>query len=206
MDALIWDGDKLSILDQTLLPFREEYIHCADYLTVAEAIRSMRVRGAPAIGVAAAYGMVLGAKNLEGVISAKQIQQLEETAQCLQQTRPTAVNLFWAVNRMLEAARKLLGKESVEVAGVLEAEANAIFHEDVEMNMRIGVYGDTLVPEGANILTHCNAGALATAGYGTALGVIRAAHANGKDIHVYADETRPLLQGARLTVWELMRE
>ncbi|MHB1126024.1 MAG: S-methyl-5-thioribose-1-phosphate isomerase [Bacillota bacterium] len=206
MEALIWDGAKLMLLDQTLLPFREEYIPCSNHNDVAEAILSMRVRGAPAIGVAAAYGMVLGASDLDGIVSEQQIQLLEDRARCLQQTRPTAVNLFWAVSRMLEKARQLQGMSATELFRVLEAEANTIFREDVEMNRRIGAYGNTLIPEGANILTHCNAGALATAGYGTALGVIRSAHAGGKNIHVYADETRPLLQGARLTAWELMRD
>ena len=170
----------LSLLDQRLLPREERWIECRTASDVAEAIRTMVVRGAPAIGVAAAYGMAMAT-------------DLASAAAELKAARPTAVNLAWAVDRMLRAS-----------GGVAEAEA--IHREDVEANMRIGAYGAALLGHSSTVLTHCNAGALATAGYGTALGVIRAAVERGQRVAVYADETRPYLQGARLTAWELQRD
>jgi methylthioribose-1-phosphate isomerase len=178
---------------------------CEDYLAVAEAIKSMKVRGAPAIGVAAAYGLVLGAlecsKDRENWLP-----KLEEIAKELKSTRPTAVNLYWAIDRMMSVIANSKGKDLDGIVKLLEEEAQKIAFEDVESNRAIGRFGNTLVPQKANILTHCNTGALATWDYGTALGVIREAYGSGKEIHVFADETRPFLQGSRLTVWELMED
>ncbi|MGZ5446074.1 MAG: S-methyl-5-thioribose-1-phosphate isomerase [Thermoanaerobaculia bacterium] len=181
---LMWRGHVLSLLDQRLLPREETWIDCRTASEVADAIRTMVVRGAPAIGVAAAYGMAMAARNGE---------DLEEAARVLKAARPTAVNLAWAVDRMLRL-------------GCHVAEAEAIHREDVEANMRMGRFGAELLGQRTTVLTHCNAGALATAGYGTALGVIRAAIEGGKHVAVFADETRPYLQGARLTAWELQRD
>lgn len=192
MDATLWQGDSLALLDQTRLPTEEVWLTYTDYRQVADAIKTMVVRGAPAIGVAAAYAYCLAA--LEGA-------DLTEAKAALAASRPTAVNLFWALERMERRARACGGD-----AEALIAEAVAIHKEDVEMNRAMGCFGAQVVPEHARILTHCNAGALATGGYGTALGVIRAAHALGKVDMVYADETRPLLQGARLTAYELVHD
>lgn len=205
MQALEWDGKTLKLIDQTLLPLTQEYVECADYRCVARAIRQMKVRGAPAIGAAAAFGLVLAAKEAASQ-PAGFAETMEKAAAELRSTRPTAVNLFWAINRMQGRAASLAGEDPADIAAGLEAEAIAIYLEDQEMNRRIGEFGQRLVPQRARILTHCNAGALATTGFGTALGVIRAAHNAGKDIQVWADETRPLLQGARLTAWELMQD
>ena len=192
MDAILWQGNSLALLDQTRLPAEEVWLTYTDYRQVADAIRTMIVRGAPAIGVAAAYAYCLAA--LEGA-------DLAEAKSTLAASRPTAVNLFWALDRMERRARACGGD-----AEALIMEAAAIHTEDVEMNRAMGRFGAQVVPEHARILTHCNAGALATGGYGTALGVIRAAHAQGKVDMVYADETRPLLQGARLTAYELVHD
>ncbi|HET8775080.1 MAG TPA: S-methyl-5-thioribose-1-phosphate isomerase [Thermoanaerobaculia bacterium] len=181
---LLWHGNALSLLDQRLLPRQETWIECRTASEVADAIRTMVVRGAPAIGVSAAYGMAM---------AAAQGEDLQEAARTLKAARPTAVNLAWAVDRMLEAG------------GALSV-AERIHREDFEGNVRMGRYGAELLGERSTVLTHCNAGALATAGYGTALGVIRAAVEGGKSVAVFADETRPYLQGARLTAWELQRE
>ena len=181
---LSWRGNTLSLLDQRLLPREEKWIECHTASEVAEAIRTMVVRGAPAIGVSAAYGMAMAA--LRG-------DDIEAAARELKAARPTAVNLAWAVDRMMAVNGDV-------------AEAERIHREDVEGNMRMGRFGAELLGESATVLTHCNAGALATAGYGTALGVIRAAIEGGKHIAVFADETRPYLQGARLTAWELQRD
>ena len=196
MEAIRWNHDALSLLDQTRLPLEERWLPCTDYRQVVRAIRTMVVRGAPAIGVAAAYATVLAAREGAGTpdFAAFMARAREELAS----SRPTAVNLFWALDRM-EACWRAWGPDLPR----LEREAQAIHREDLEMNRAIGRYGAELVPQGARILTHCNAGALATGGYGTALGVIRAARAQGKVSMVYADETRPLLQGARLTAYEL---
>jgi len=194
------DG-KLLLLDQRRMPGRVEFLECASYQEVAGAIRHMVVRGAPAIGIAAAYGMLLAARASDpGSFWAT----MESAARELQATRPTAVNLSWAVRRMLRAAR-----EAADFQAALAAvgnEADRIASEDLAMNRSIGERGYALVPDGARVLTHCNAGALATSGYGTALGVIRRAVERGRRVHVYAGETRPLLQGARLTAWELMQD
>ena len=192
MDAIRWEGNTLYLLDQTKLPVTEAWISYTDYRPVADAIRTMVVRGAPAIGVTAAYAYCLAA--LAG-------EDLGEARAVLASSRPTAVNLFWALERMANRAEDCGGDPAV-----LVEEAKAIHAEDVAMCKAMGAYGAAVVPEGARILTHCNAGALATGGYGTALGVIRAAHERGKVTMVYADETRPLLQGARLTAYELVSD
>ncbi len=195
--SIRWEDGKLFLLDQSLLPDREEYLVCETIEEVAKAIKEMKVRGAPAIGVAAAFGLALVAKRTPS------FKKIKEAADLLSSTRPTAVNLFWAIKRMLKKAE---GKEGKDLSEALENEAVRIFQEDIEVNRKIGEFGASLLESGDVILTHCNAGALATAGYGTALGVIRSAIAQGKEIKVFATETRPLLQGARLTVWELKKE
>ena len=192
MDAIRWEGNTLYLLDQTKLPVEETWIPYTDYRPVADAICTMVVRGAPAIGVTAAYAYCLAA--LAG-------DKLDEAKAVLAASRPTAVNLFWALDRMARKAADC-GRDPE----TLIAEAVAIHQEDVSMCKAIGLYGAAVVPDHARILTHCNAGALATGGFGTALGVIRAAHAQGKVSMVFADETRPLLQGARLTAYELVTD
>lgn len=192
MDAVLWQDNSLILLDQTKLPTEEVWITYTDYRQVASAIKTMVVRGAPAIGVSAAYAYCLAALEGADLIEAKAV---------LAASRPTAVNLFWALDRMERKACTCDGN-----ADILIAEAKAIHTEDIEMNHQMGAFGAEVVPEHAHILTHCNAGALATGGYGTALGVIRAAHEQGKVDMVYADETRPLLQGARLTACELVHD
>lgn len=189
-------NDRVVMLDQRLLPEHEHYVQLTSVAEVAEAIRAMVVRGAPAIGISAAYAMVLAARHEGGE------GDLERAAMLLRKTRPTAVNLAWALERMLRRAR---GLARSELHGVLAEEARNIHREDVAACRRMGSLGAESVPDGATILTHCNAGALATGGYGTALGVIRAARDAGKRVRVLADETRPYLQGSRLTAWELAR-
>ena len=192
MDAIRWEGKTLYLLDQTKLPVEEIWLPYTDYRPVADAIRTMVVRGAPAIGVTAAYAYCLAALAGEDLKQAKTV---------LAASRPTAVNLFWALDRMERKA-----DDCGDNPETLIAEAIAIHQEDVAMCKAMGLYGASVVPDHAHILTHCNAGALATGGYGTALGVIRAAHEQGKVDMVYADETRPLLQGARLTAYELVTD
>lgn len=209
--AIEWQGEYLRLIDQTKLPLVTEYIDCRDYQGVAQAIRNMQVRGAPAIGTAAAFGMVLAAQSCSWMQSEVNYweglrESLHLAANDLKATRPTAVNLFWALDRMLRKLEEIPNKTPTEIVQVLEKEAEAIYTEDIVMNQQIGQFGNTLIPEGARILTHCNAGSLATAGYGTALGIIRAAHESGRNISVWVDETRPLLQGSRLTAWELMKD
>ena len=186
--AFFWRGDHLLLLDQRRLPEEEVWLELRDHLQVAEAIKGMAVRGAPAIGCVAAYGYLLGVRSG---------QDPKEVRRVLERTRPTAYNLFYALDRMEKAL--LEGRD-------LEEEARSIEREDYEANVRMGEFGNTLVPQKAKILTHCNTGALATAGWGTALGVVRTAKKSGKEIHVWVDETRPYLQGARLTAWELLKE
>lgn len=204
--AIEWAGNKLKLLDQTKLPVSVEFKEYSGHKEVAEAITTMVVRGAPAIGAAAAYGFVLGAMEYQGADKAEFLCGMEKVKNALAATRPTAVNLFWALRRMEDKLRELRDQDLNEIKEGLLAEATAIAEEDVAINRKIGEYGNEIVNAGARILTHCNAGALATVGYGTALGVIRAAHGAGKNVKVYADETRPLLQGARLTAWELLQE
>ncbi|HBT39005.1 MAG: Methylthioribose-1-phosphate isomerase [Thermotoga sp. 50_1627] len=197
-----WTGDSLILVDQRKLPHVIENVVCKSYLEVAQAIKDMVVRGAPAIGAAAAFGYVLGAKqfsHLDGEDLRKAMQQVYDT---IARTRPTAVNLFWALKRMHE---KFIASQNKDFVKVLEEEAMKIAQEDIETNRSIGRHGQTLLRDGDTVLTHCNAGALATVDYGTALGVIRAAVENGKRLRVYVDETRPYLQGARLTAWELVQ-
>jgi methylthioribose-1-phosphate isomerase len=201
-----WLDDRIRLLDQTKLPGVVEYIDCSDYREVGAAIRELKVRGAPAIGVAAAMAIALHAISVK-VNSAQELAiELAIASQFLKNTRPTAVNLFWALDRMTSLAHRNENNSLETVQDLLVSEALQIAAEDEQMCRKIGFYGQEIVPQDANILTHCNAGALATAGYGTALGVIRAAKEAGKNIHVYVDETRPLLQGARLTAWELVQE
>jgi methylthioribose-1-phosphate isomerase len=194
------------MLDQRLLPAEEIWLDYTDYQGVAEAIRSMVVRGAPAIGVAAAIGAWFGARDIETESSTEFFAELEKVCEVLAATRPTAVNLFWALERMKSFARANLDRSVMELKIGLEYEALAITQEDEQLCIKLGRQGADLIPDGARVLTHCNAGALATAGYGTALGVLRAAVAAGKKISVLADETRPFMQGARLTAWELQKD
>src|ERR687885_1046053 len=205
MKTLEFRDGELWLLDQTRLPLETVPVVCRDDHEVADAIMQMKVRGAPAIGLAAAYGVVLAARSLasSGIAGEELIARLEEAMERLRRTRPTAVNLSWALARMHETIRANADAGPTELADRLLAEANRMLHEDEEANRNMGRLGAALVPDRANVLTHCNTGALATGAYGTALGMIRAAHEQGKRIHVWVDETRPLLQGARLTAWEL---
>lgn len=206
--TLTWTTDGVRFLDQTKLPLEETYVLATTYEDVAEIIVTMVVRGAPAIGVSAAYGVALGAlrSNAESVECFA--PEFEKICARLAGTRPTAVNLFWAIDRMkaLFATLAESGKALEEIKARLLAEAHAMYEEDIAACKTMGAFGGELLPAEGGVLTHCNAGALATCGYGTALGVIRAAVEQGKQIHVYADETRPFLQGARLTAWELMAD
>jgi len=208
MRTIEWDRGRVRLIDQRRVPQEYTILAFDDYRDVARAIREMAVRGAPAIGAAAAFGMALAARNSQATTPAGLLADLKKAAQLLQDTRPTAVNLSWAIERMLRCAEAQIaaGAEVSSIVNALVTEAQALADEDVAINRRIGVHGAEVVPQGARILTHCNAGALATVDYGTALGVVRAAHEQGKGIHVFVDETRPRLQGARLTAWELMRE
>jgi methylthioribose-1-phosphate isomerase len=204
-----WTKDGVRMLDQRLLPAEETYLILRSYDEVAEAIRKMVIRGAPAIGVAAAMGIALGASQSVGTSVADVEDDLEYICDVMGKTRPTAVNLFWAIERMRAAFKRAKSQTNdvEEVKKLLVAEAIAIFDEDIAANRAIGKHGGPLIPDGATVLTHCNAGALATAGdYGTALGVIRGARDAGKKIAVIADETRPFLQGLRLTAWELAKD
>jgi methylthioribose-1-phosphate isomerase len=198
VETIQWTDDGVVMIDQTRLPREESYVTCRTYSEVAEAIRSMVIRGAPAIGVAAAMGVALGVL--------RSADRFEDICDTLARTRPTAVNLFWAIDRMRKLYESLRGRPIEEIRARLVSEAQGIRLEDIAINQAIGHNGAALVPDGKTILTHCNAGALATAGYGTALGVVRAAVASGKQVDVFADETRPFLQGARLTVWELQQD
>jgi len=203
--TVYWQDDAVVMIDQRLLPEEERYLTFRDYRQVVAAINDMTVRGAPAIGVAAAFGIALGALS----VNSSSRKEFEYHFHCIckefSQTRPTARNLFWAIERM--KCRWLKNTGSVtDIKEALLEEACLIAEEDITANRRIGFFGKDLINDGDIILTHCNAGALATAGYGTALGVIRAAHEEGKKIRVFADETRPVLQGARLTAWELQKE
>jgi methylthioribose-1-phosphate isomerase len=206
MRTLEFDGQQrvLRLIDQTRLPHELVLVACRTPEDVAHAIKSMQVRGAPAIGVSAAYGLVLGAQAHPSDDARAFIDDLERVASLLRSTRTTAVNLHWAIDRMVARGRAVAAASGVAAAqAALLALADELAEEDVVTNRRIGAFGLDLVPSGANVLTHCNAGALATVDYGTALGVVRAAHEAGRGIHVYVDETRPFLQGARLTAWEL---
>ena len=198
-----WLGDKVRILDQTRLPQKEVYIETADYRVLARAIKKLQVRGAPAIGVAGAYGIALGALVIEAGSKAEFLRRYQRVSQTIAGTRPTARNLFFAVERMERIAHS--AKSIAETKVELVNEAVKINELEAEATVKLSEYGARLIDDGFTILTHCNAGPLATTGYGTALGVIIRAHEQGKKIKVFADETRPLLQGARLTVWELQK-
>ncbi|MDD6285363.1 MAG: S-methyl-5-thioribose-1-phosphate isomerase [Methanobacteriaceae archaeon] len=188
IETLYWKDNKLYLLDQTILPHEIEYCECKTYQEVITAIKTMKVRGAPAIGISAAYAMALA--EVQG-------ENLEQAGQDIKQARPTAINLFWAVDKVLKSVEQ--GNTAVDTAIQMEK-------DDISINKKIGEYGNTVIDDGDTILTHCNAGALACAGYGTALGVIRAANEHDKNINVICDETRPVLQGARLSVFEMQEE
>ncbi|MEW6324976.1 MAG: S-methyl-5-thioribose-1-phosphate isomerase [Nitrospirota bacterium] len=201
-----WAQDHVRILDQTQLPHTVIYRDCTDHRMVARAIRELWVRGAPAIGVAAAMGAALGAGQLRARDRADFLAQLKAVCGDLRSARPTAVNLFWALDRVERTARESHAASVQALQRELIALARHMLEEDIAINQRMGQAGERVIPDGANVLTHCNTGSLATAGYGTALGVIRAAVEAGKRVHVFVDETRPVLQGARLTAWELMQD
>jgi len=204
--TLRWEDGGLALLDQRLLPGEIKYVRCGSAADTAEAIQKMVIRGAPAIGCAAAYGVALEARRHAHSAPEQFQEAIAAGIDRLAHSRPTAVNLSWALKRMRSALDALGLRPPAELAAGLLTEAHAIHAEDVAMNRRLGTYGAALVPDGSRILTHCNAGALATAGHGTALGVIRSAVEAGKRVQVYADETRPWLQGARLTAWELIQD
>jgi len=204
--SLEWIEGGIRILDQTRLPHEEVYVECRDVASIVEAIRSMRIRGAPALGVVAAAAMAIGAQTIQGETFEAFYTKLSALGEDLAKTRPTAVNLKWGIERMKQAALKLRDLPPPALKEALVREAQRILEEDIRINRAIGRVGEALVPDGSRVLTHCNTGSLATAGYGTALGVIRSAQASGKRIEVLACETRPFLQGARLTAWELLRE
>jgi methylthioribose-1-phosphate isomerase len=201
-----WEHDRLVLLDQRRLPAQELERVYGRWEDVADAIRTLAVRGAPAIGVAAAFGVVLAARSSGATTYDALRADLEAAVKGLAGTRPTAVNLFWALDRMRRTAESLRGRPLDEVRRRLLSEAQAILDEDLAANHALGEHGATLVPPKARILTHCNAGALATAGYGTALGIVRSAHAQGKVALLWVDETRPVMQGSRLTAWECVRD
>src|ERR1700734_701612 len=206
--TLAWTREGVLFIDQTKLPLEESYVLATTYEQVADVIVTMVVRGAPAIGVSAAYGVALGAIRSKAQTAQQFAPEFEKICARLAGTRPTAVNLFWAIDRMKVLFRELLasGATMAQVQERILAEADAMYEEDIAACKAMGAHGAALLPDEGGVLTHCNAGALATCGYGTALGVIRAAVERGKRIHVYADETRPFLQGARLTAWELMAD
>jgi len=204
--TLEWTEQGVRFIDQTKLPTEEIYLTCGTHEQVADAIRTMVVRGAPAIGVAAALGIALGIRDSKASTVGELKRELDQICENMGKTRPTAVNLFWAIGRMQEKFEGLRVRPIAQIKHELVEEARRMHAEDIAANQAMGRHGATLMPSEGGVLTHCNAGALATAGYGTALGVIRAAVEAGKKIHVYADETRPFLQGSRLTAWELMKD
>jgi len=206
IETLRWVDDHLEMIDQRILPAEFKYISYSTAQSVSDGIRSMVVRGAPAIGCAAAYGVALEALKIQNFDKPDFLKGMSDACEILLKSRPTAINLFWAVERMKSIIKDNKGLTSKEVADTLLIEAHNILSEDIQINRTIGDFGAELLPDGASVLTHCNAGALATAGHGTALGVIRSAVEAGKNISVIADETRPFLQGARLTAWEMVEE
>jgi len=201
-----WKDNGVIILDQRKLPHEEIYLRYEDYHGIVQAIKDMVIRGAPAIGVAAAFGIALGIIKMEEMPWERFYEAFEHICDQFSNTRPTAINLFWAIQRMKKIVVQNKGMALDELKALVEKEAMKIFEEDIGINKAIGHNGKDLIKDGDHILTHCNAGALATAGYGTALGIIRAAYHQGKKIRVFVDETRPFLQGARLTAWELNKE
>src|ERR1700731_3085246 len=206
IQTLEWTDQGVRFIDQTKLPMEETYVTCKTHEQVAEVIRTMVVRGAPAIGVAAAMGIALAVKNSKAETVGDLKRDFNQACDVIGKTRPTAVNLFWAIARMKEKFERLRVRPVAQVKQALIEEAKRMHAEDIAANQAMGRHGATLMPNEGGVLTHCNAGALATCGYGTALGVIRAAVEQGKKIHVFADETRPFLQGSRLTAWELMKD
>src|SRR6266478_4911450 len=206
VETIEWTAGGVVMIDQTRLPLHEEYVTCRTYQEVATAIRDMIVRGAPAIGVAAAMGIALGMQQSSAKDANGLRRDLEQISKTIGETRPTAVNLFWAIRRMKEKFESVSRRSVDEIKSALVHEAQQMHVEDIAANEAMGRHGAPLMPASGGVLTHCNAGGLATCGYGTALGVIRSAVASGKQIHVYADETRPFLQGSRLTAWELMKD
>jgi methylthioribose-1-phosphate isomerase len=204
--TLEWTDEGVRFIDQRKLPTEESYVTCATYEEVADAIRNMVVRGAPAIGVAAAMGIALGARDAEAGHVSELRRAFDQICEAMGETRPTAVNLFWAIRRMQQKFETCSELPVDQLRQALITEAQRMYVEDIAANEAMGRHGATLMPASGGVLTHCNAGALATCGYGTALGVIRAAVEAGKKIQVYADETRPFLQGSRLTAWELMKD
>jgi methylthioribose-1-phosphate isomerase len=204
--TLEWTDAGVRFIDQTKLPTEETYVTCKTYEEVADAIRTMIVRGAPAIGVTAAMGVALGTLQSSAKTQPELEREFDAICKVLAGTRPTAVNLFWAIRRMRDKFQQLRAQPVEQIKAGLVAEAQRVLVEDIAANEAMGKHGAVLLPSSGGVLTHCNAGALATAGYGTALGVIRAAVESGKQIEVFADETRPFLQGSRLTAWELMKD
>jgi len=206
IQTLEWTDAGVRFIDQTKLPTEETYVTCKNYEQVADVIRNMVVRGAPAIGVAAAMGIALGVQNSKAENVGDLKEDFDQACEVIGKTRPTAVNLFWAIRRMREKFERLRVRPIAQIKQSMIEEAQRMHAEDIAANQAMGRHGATLMPASGGVLTHCNAGALATCGYGTALGVIRAAVEQGKKIHVFADETRPFLQGSRLTAWELMKD
>jgi len=204
--TIIWKNNTVVLIDQNALPLAERYVACKSYKEVISCIKDLTVRGAPAIGVAAAMGAALGALRLPSGTPEKFRKNFFAICEEIAKARPTARNLFWALERMKKVIDPKNKETQSSLVKELINEAGRICSEDIEINRQMGKYGSPLFTDGDNVLTHCNAGALATAGYGTALGVIRAARAQGKRLHIYVDETRPVLQGARLTAWELKKE
>jgi methylthioribose-1-phosphate isomerase len=206
IETLQWTDSGVRFIDQTKLPAEEAYVTCTNCEQVANAIRRMVVRGAPAIGVAAAMGIALGMQKSRAETVGELKHDFDRCCDLVRETRPTAVNLFWAIRRMQDKFESLRIRPLPQIKQALIEEAQRMYAEDIAANQAMGRLGATLMPASGGVLTHCNAGALATCGYGTALGIIRAAVEQGKKIHVYADETRPFLQGSRLTAWELMKD
>ena len=204
--TLEWTDDGVRFIDQTKLPTEEIYVTCKTYYEVADAIKTMIVRGAPAIGVAAGMGIALGVRHSKAQTADELRRDFDHICQVIGATRPTAVNLFWAIRRMQEKFASLQGQPIDHIKLELISEAQRMHVEDIAANKAMGKHGAVLLPSAGGVLTHCNAGALAPAGYGTALGVIRAAVESGKKLHMFVDETRPFLQGSRLTAWELMKD
>ena len=204
--TLEWTDAGVRFIDQTKLPTEETYVTCKTYEEVADAIRTMIVRGAPALGVAAAMGVALGVRDSQAKDHAALKQDVDRICEVVAATRPTAVNLFWGIQRMKAKFDEVSAQPISIIQQTLVSEAQHMLDEDIAANRAMGRHGAVLLPSGGGILTHCNAGALATCGYGTALGVVRAAVESGKKLHVFADETRPFLQGSRLTAWELMKD
>jgi len=205
MRTIEWRDGKVTMIDQQKLPQESVILEYTDFRGVADAIKTMKIRGAPAIGAAAAFGLALAAVHSSAASRAELLADFDRAADVIGKTRPTAVNLSWAIRRMSAVARNPKWTTTEDLINALVQESQRIADEDVEVNKRMGALGAVLIQDGDNILTHCNAGALATVDYGTTLGVVRAAHEQGKNIHVWVDETRPFLQGARLTAWELLQ-